>query len=77
MDDFPSQGVGQRNVGANVETTPQVGPLGCFAAPRIDGEQGSTVVDRFQYVLKEDRMSVTGIGTPHQNHIGLLDLGIA
>ena len=74
VDDLPGDGVGERDVGADVEAQPPVGELRGLATARIDDVQLGAVVDRGQHVVEEDRVRVARVGAPHHDDVG--DLGL-
>ena len=75
-DDLAPDGVGERDVGAHVETEPPVGPLGAARAAWVDGEQPGALVHGAQDVMEEDRMRLAGIAAPQDDQIGVLDLTV-
>ena len=68
--------VGQRDVAADVEAQPQVGPLGRRGAARVDRDQPGAVVDAAQQVVEEDRMRLAGVAAPQDDQVRLLDLTV-
>ncbi len=74
--DLAADGVGECDVGAHVETEPEVGPLRGRRAPGIDREQLGSVSDTFEEVVKENRMGVAGVRAPEDDDIRLFDLPI-
>ena len=75
-DDLPRDGVGERDVAADVEPEPAVGPLGARRPPRIDRDQAGALVHGLEDVVEEDRMRLAGIAAPEDDQIGVLDLTI-
>ena len=73
-DDLAGHGVGQRDVGADVEPQPAVGPLGARRPARIDGVQPGAPIDPLQEVVEEDRVGLAGVAAPEEDEIRLLDL---
>src|SRR6185295_10218557 len=57
-DDLACDRVRERDVGADVETEPEVGPLCRGRAAGIDDDQLRAAMDRLEHVVKEDRMRV-------------------
>src|SRR5690606_210150 len=76
VDDLAGDGVGERDVGADVEPEPQVGPPGGAGAARVDGVHLRAVADAFEDVLEEDRVGVAGRRSPHDDDVGLFDLPV-
>src|SRR5581483_3727676 len=68
--------LGERDISADVQAEPNVGPLGSRRAPRIHGEGASAVVDALQDVMKEDRVIFAGVRAPQEDHVGLFRLTI-
>src|SRR4029078_10202479 len=64
----------ERNVGADVEAGPDVGPLRRRGAPRIDGVQPRAVPNALQHMMEEDRMRLPRVRAPEENTVRLLDL---
>jgi len=59
-----SDGVRERDVGADVEAEPAVRPSRARRAARIDDVQFGAPAKRAQNVMKEDRMRVARIRAP-------------
>ena len=76
VDDLSPDGVCQRDVAADVEAEPRVGPFGGTRPSRVYREQACPVADAAQQVVEEDRMRLSGIAAPENDQIGLLDLTI-
>ena len=76
VDDLARHGVGERDVGADVEPEPAVGPLGRRGAARVDRVQPRPVVHALEQVVEEDRMRLTGIRPPQEDDVRLLDLAV-
>jgi len=62
------------DVAADVQPEPRVRPLRARGAPRVDGEHLRAAVDRLEDVVEEDRVGPTGVGSPEQDHVRVLDL---
>jgi hypothetical protein len=62
------------DVAADVQPEPRVRPLRARRAARIDREHLRAGVDRFEDVVEEDRVGLTGVGSPEQDHVRVLDL---
>ncbi len=73
-DDLARHGVGQRDVRADVEPQPAVGPLGARRPARVDGVQARAPIDPLQEVVEEDRVGLAGVTAPEEDEIRLLDL---
>src|SRR5579864_8824281 len=72
--DLTPDGVGQRNIRADVEPKPGVGPARRTRAARIDDVQLCAVAYASQDVVKEDRMRFPRIRTPENDDAGVLSL---
>jgi hypothetical protein len=75
-DDLTSHGIGQRDVGADIEAEPGVGPLRGGRPARIDGVEAGAAMNALQQVVEEDRVRLAGIGAPQEDEIRLLDLTV-
>ncbi len=75
-EDLPGHGVGQREVGADLErqVPGRHGPLGGRRPARIHGVELRPVVDPLQNVMEEDRMRIPGVAPPEDDEIRLLRL---
>ena len=71
-----ADGVGQRDVGADVEAEPAVRPFGAAGAARVDRVEAGAVADALEQVVEEDRMRLAGVAAPQDDQVGLLDLAI-
>jgi hypothetical protein len=76
MDDLAPDGVRQRDVAADIEAEPDVGPFGRACPARVDREQPGAVADAAEEVVEEDRMRLSGVRAPEDDQIGVLDLTI-
>jgi hypothetical protein len=76
VDDLAADGVGQGDVGADVDAQPAVGPLRRIRPARVDRVELGAVVERFQDMQEVDRMRLARIRSPEDNEIGLLSLAI-
>jgi hypothetical protein len=76
VDDLTRDGVGQRDVGADVQPQPAIRPLGRAGASRIDNVQPGPIADGFEDVQEEDGMRLARIRTPENDEVGLLDLTV-
>ena len=74
VDDLARHRVRERDVGADVEAEPAVGPLRRRRAARIDDEEPGAVVHALEQVVEEDRVRLARVRAPEQDHVGLLDL---
>ena len=74
MDDLARHRVRQRDVGADVEPEPAVGPLRRRRAARVDDEEPGAVAHALEQVVEEDRVRLAGVRAPEEDHVGLLDL---
>src|SRR5262249_37314752 len=73
-DDLPPDRVGERDVGADVERRPELGPLHRAGASWIDGEHPGTVAQPLEQVVKEDRVRLARVRSPEEDQIGLFTL---
>jgi hypothetical protein len=73
-DDFAPDGVGQRDVAADVQAEPDVGPLGRRRASRVDRVEARPVPDSLQDVMEEDRMGLPRVRAPQDDDVRVLDL---
>ena len=76
VDDLARHRVRERDVGADVEAEPAVGPLRRRRAARVDDEQPRAVVDALEHVVEEDRMRLAGVRAPEDDDVRLLDLRV-
>src|SRR4029077_18029244 len=72
--DLPPDRVRERDVGADVETEPQVGPLRGGGPPRVDRVELRAASDPLQDVVEEDGVRLARVRPPQDDEIGLLDL---
>jgi hypothetical protein len=75
-DDLAADRVRERDVAADVEPEPDVGPLGDCCPARVDRVQAGAVADAAEEVVEEDRMRLAGVAAPEDDQVGLLDLTI-
>ena len=66
-EDFAPDRVGERDVGADVESEPAVGPLRALRAARIDDVELRAVVDSAKDVMEEDRMRLARVRSPEDD----------
>jgi len=76
LDDLARHRVSERDVRADVEPQPAIGPSGRRRPPGIHGVEPRAVVHALQQVMKEDRMRLTGIRSPQEDDVRLLDLAV-
>jgi hypothetical protein len=76
MDDLAPERVRERDVAADIEPEPDVGPLGGGRPPRIDRVQPGAVANAAKEVVEEDRMGLAGVAAPENDQIGLFRLTI-
>jgi len=76
VEDLAGDGVGQGDVGADVQGQPRVGEAGGRRAPRIDYEQLRAPALRLEDMVEEDRMGLSGVGAPQDDNVGVLDFPI-
>ncbi len=77
VDDLPADGVGEGDVGADVDAEPHVGPLRRGGAPRIDRVHLGAVAHALDEVVEEDRMGFARVRAPQDDQVRVLDLPIA
>ncbi len=75
-DDLARDGIGQRDVGADVEAEPAIRPFGRRGATRVDRVQAGAVADALEHVMEEDRMRLAGVAAPQDDQVGLFDLTV-
>jgi hypothetical protein len=75
-DDLPPDGVGERDVAADVEAQPCVGPLRGAGPARVDRVQPGAVVDAAQDVMEEDRVRLARVRAPQDDEVRLLRLAV-
>jgi len=75
-DDLAPDRVRKRDIRADIDPEPAVGPLGGRGPARVDRVQPGALVDRLEDVMEEDRMRLPGIAAPEDDQIGVLDLAI-
>ena len=75
-DDLARHRVRQRDVGADVEARPHVGPLGGCGPPRIDRVELRPTLHALEQVVKEDRMRFPGVRSPEQDAVRFFNLAI-
>jgi hypothetical protein len=63
-DDLAPDRVRERDVGADVEPEPEVGPLGGGGPPRVDRVELRAVVDPLQDVVEEDGVRLARVRPP-------------
>ena len=76
VDDLSGHRVRERDVGADVEPEPAVGPLGRRGASRVDRVEARAVPHPLEEVVEEDRMRLPGVRAPEEDHVRLLDLAV-
>ena len=73
-DDLPGHGVGQGDVGAHMQGQVHVGETGRRSHPGVGHEQLRPPALGLDDVMEEDRVGFPGVGTPEDDHVGVLDL---
>jgi hypothetical protein len=63
-ENLAANGVGQGDIGADVESEPAVGPASARRLTRIDDEELRAVANPAQDVMKEDRVRLARIRSP-------------
>jgi len=71
-DPLARDGVCERDVGADVEPEPQVGPLCRRGAARVDDEQLRATVHGLQQVVEEDRVRIARVRAPEDDQVRTL-----
>ena len=75
VDDLAGDGVRERDVGADVEPEPEIGPLRRGGAARVDDHQLRAAVHRLQQVVEEDRVRLARVRAPEHDQVrGLTQL---
>ena len=67
-----ADGVRERDVGADVEAEPQVGPLRRRRAARVDDDELRAAMHRLQHVVEEDRMRLARVRAPEHDQVRTL-----
>jgi hypothetical protein len=75
-DDLARDGVGERDVGADVEAEPRIGPLRRRRPPRVDRVQSGAIADALEQVVEEDRVRLAGVAAPQDDQVRLFDLTV-
>jgi hypothetical protein len=73
-DDLPADGVRERDVTADVEAEPDVGPFRRCGPPRVDRVQARALPDPLQDVMEEDRVRLPRVRAPQDDDVRVLDL---
>jgi hypothetical protein len=76
LDDLARHCVGEPDVGADVESEPDVGPLRGRRAAAVNDVEARAVVDRVQHVMEEDGVVRARVGAPQEDDVRLLDLAV-
>src|SRR5579883_1604728 len=72
--DFTSDGIGENDIGADIECGPHICPLNRARSSRIDSEETRTILYPLQKMMKENRMRFARIRSPEEDHIRFFDL---
>ena len=73
---FSRHGIGERNIGTDVYSEPQISEFGRCRSSGIDGEHFGTFRKSLKDVVEEDRVRVPCIRPPQQNKIRVFHLGV-
>jgi len=76
MDDLAGDAVRERDVGADVEAQPHVGPLCRGGAPRIHDVQAGSMVHALQHMVEEDGVRLPRVRPPEQDHVRFFNLAV-
>ena len=76
VDDLARHRVGERDVAADVEAHPHVGPLGGRGPPRIDHVEPRAVPDPLQQMVEPDRVRLARVRSPEEDDVRLLDFAV-
>ena len=76
VDDLAADRVGQRDVGADVEPEPGVGPLRGRGVARVHGVHAGAAAEALQHVVEEDRVGLPRVGAPQDHQVGLFRLHV-
>jgi hypothetical protein len=68
-DDLTTDRIGQRDVRADIQPEPAIGPLGRAGPARIDDVETRAVVDPLQDVVEVDRVRLTRVRPPQDDEI--------
>ena len=75
-DDLAGHRIGQRDVAADVDAEPAVGPFGRGGPARVDRVQARTLPDALEHVVEEDRMRLAGVAAPQDDQVRVFRLAI-
>ncbi len=73
-DDFAADGVCERDIRADIDSQPTIGPSSARRPAGIDDVQLGAVAYAAQDVMEEDRMRLARIRSPEHDQVGALDL---
>jgi len=76
MDDLSGNGVGECDIGADVDAEPHIRPLGRVCASGVDGVHLCAIADSLGEMVEEDGVGVARVGTPQDDEVCGLDLFI-
>ena len=76
MNDLARHGVGERDVAADVQPHPHVGPLGGRGPARVDHVEPRAVPDPLQQVVEPDRVRRARVRSPQEDDVRLLDFAV-
>ena len=75
-DDLAGDRVRERDVGADVEPEPRIGPLRRRGPARVDRVEARAVADALEQVVEEDRVRLAGVAAPQDDQVRLFDLTV-
>ena len=76
MNDLARHRVGERDVAADVQAQPHVGPLGGRRPPRVDHVEPRAVPDSLQQMMEPDRVRRARVRSPEEDDVRLLDFAV-
>ena len=75
-DDFARHGVGEGNIGTNIEAEPDVSPLRRGSSARINDEKLGAATNALQQMMEKDRMRLASVRTPEQDYVRVFDFAV-
>jgi len=72
-DDLPPDRVSQGDVRTDVDTEPEMGPLGGTGTAGVDGEEAGAAADAFKDMVEEDGVGLAGVGAPEDDEVGVFN----
>jgi hypothetical protein len=75
-DDLAGDRIRERDVAADIESQPAIGPFGRRRAAWIDRVETSPVANAAEKVVEEDRMRLAGVAAPQDDQVRLFRLTV-